>query len=99
MKGYTGPITEGSKMSLECEASDGNPNQYRYSWNFVPKYYKENQTLRISKSYLRQPASYYNSGIYTCTAQNYAGSVETSQDIKIYCKILVKRISVYFRYS
>ena len=80
--------TEGDNMNLICEASEGNPDHYDYTWTFVPKYGGSNLTFHSQKSLTRDTVGYSDAGTYICTAKNIAGENVESKDITIKCKII-----------
>ena len=73
-------------MSLECHASDGNPDHYQYVWTFVPKYGEGNLT-RSGQTFVEEKVIYTSSGKYICRSINYGGSKMTTKDVAIKCNL------------
>ena len=73
-------------MTLLCDASGGNPNQYQYTWIFVPKYGGGNITYLNQNSVENPSITYKSAGLYICNASNPGGDVNTETKITIHCK-------------
>ena len=69
-----------------CDATNGNPDQYQYTWTVVPKYGGRNQTVIGQNSLERHNVTFSDAGNYVCEAHNYGGSAITTQAFDIKCK-------------
>ena len=71
-----------------CDATNGNPDQYQYTWTVVPKYGGENQTVIGQNSVEKNKVTFYDAGNFICEARNNGGSVITTQTIEIKCNTI-----------
>ena len=78
--------TEGTNMTLICEAMAGNPDQYEYSWTFLPKHGGSNLTFNSKKSVVKGYVQYTDAGTYICNANNIAGNAVGSNYVEVRCK-------------
>lgn len=81
-------------MTLECYASGGNPDEYQYTWMFVPKYGDANLTYNEQKLVLEK-VYYKTAGNYLCKASNYGGFKVNSKEVQIICKF--SQTNIFYR--
>ena len=77
------PVTEGDKVALTCNITDGVPNQIR--WLKDKNYLDEKTTNLVLRDIKKE-----EEGTYTCEATNRAGSGNDSIKVIVDSKIYLK---------
>ena len=98
IKSSSDTIKEGDDVTLECQASGGNPQRVdSYQWSRRLDYKKDDSTaLPIERTWSFMNVSYTDAGIYICTVMNAASSGQEIALLNIHCKY-VKCIIFYFK--
>ena len=80
-------VFEGTRLTLTCDASGGNPIVQHYSWSFEPRYEVSRELSSNTKRTLEfDSAQYTQAGLYRCQAENRAGIGSDSKEIFVHCK-------------
>ena len=81
-------VSQGSSLTLTCEATGGNPTQVSsYSWKFEPRYELSNQlSSNTDKELVFDSVQYTQAGVYRCEADNGAGVGSDSEEVLVKCK-------------
>ena len=80
-------VSQGSSLTLTCEATGGNPAAVSYSWSFEPRYELSNQmSSNTDKKLVFDSVQYTEAGVYRCEVDNGAGVGNDSEEILVECK-------------
>ena len=79
---------EGNDVTLECQASGGNPQRVdSYQWSRSTGYYGDDTTaLPTDRIWELKNVSYVDAGEYTCTVMNAGGKGEGRAHLDVHCK-------------
>ena len=81
-------VSQGSSLTLICEATGGNPAEVvSYNWIFEPRYEVSSELSNKTRRELEfDDVQYTQAGVYRCEADNGAGFGHDEKDVLVQCK-------------
>ena len=81
-------VSQGSSLTLICEATGGNPaDVLSYNWIFKPRYEVSSElSTKTNRDLEFDSVQYTQAGVYTCEADNGAGVGSSEKKVVIECK-------------
>lgn len=95
-------VNETNLVDIECDARDGYPEDFKYHWEFDPKYADLEPDFSCFERTCEIPvAERKHAGTYNCTASNWDGAYRkwNTSHLDVKCKLVNELLYDYVIYN